>query len=348
MAILSRPRPDRWSCAPTSVLIVDDSAVARAALACIVEESRVLALAGRCQSADEAIEWLKRRRVDIVLLDVDMPRRSGLAALPEILAHAGPARVLIVSGSAHEGAAATVEALALGAADTLAKPGAEGMGRQFGALLVDRIERLAREADAPSSPFPLRHPSTAPVRVVGVGASTGGIRALAEFFSALPPEFDAPVLVTQHLPAPFIPYFAAQLRAIAGRRVGVATENARLERGAVLIAPGNRHLLLAPGQDRTRLSETPSASRCCPSVDPMFESLAELGEQAVGVVLSGMGRDGGNGAASLVAAGGTILAQDERTSTVWGMPGTVARAGLASLVAAPADLALHLAERGAC
>jgi two-component system chemotaxis response regulator CheB len=187
-----------------------------------------------------------------------------------------------------------------------------------------------------------------PIACLGIGASTGGLHALSAFFGALPAGFTAPVLVTQHLPASFMPYFAAQLRDIAGRPTVVAQEGAPLRRGEILVAPGDAHIrLIRSGADvRIRLDRAPVANGCFPSVDPMFEAMAAIyGPTAVGVVLSGMGSDGSAGAAVLAEAGGEILAQDQESSVVWGMPGVVATAGLASAVLPPGRIARYIAAR---
>jgi two-component system chemotaxis response regulator CheB len=166
----------------------------------------------------------------------------------------------------------------------------------------------------------------------------------------LPTDFDAPILITQHLPPVFMPFFADQLSALSGRTVRVAKGGATLKRGEILVAPGEAHLgLVRAGKAvKTVLLDQVAMSRCCPSVDPMFTSVGEVyGDGALGVVMTGMGRDGAIGAAAIADAGGTVIVQDAVSSAVWGMPGTVARAGLASLIAPPAGLAAYAARRGA-
>jgi two-component system chemotaxis response regulator CheB len=344
---LRSPLPD----SPISVLIVDDSAVARAALSRIVESGPGLVLSAAVESAAAAIAWLQNNVADVVLLDIEMPRISGLTALPDLLAAGHGAQVLIVSSTAREGAQATLQALALGAADTLAKPSIGHLNQQFGITLIERVLRLgrAREPQRHVNRIALRPEGVGPVALLAIGASTGGIRALATFFDGLSPHFDAPILITQHLPQAFMPYFADQVAAMARRFARVAMDGELTTRGEILVAPGDAHLTVQAVDDRFRVSLSTAAavSRCCPSVDPMFDSVAHAaGPAAVGVILTGMGRDGEHGAARIVDCGGSILAQDDATSAVWGMPGTVARAGLASMVAGPARLADHLVRRG--
>lgn len=339
---------------PVRVLIVDDSIVARTVFTRMLDSPafEIVAAAG---NADHAIELLGIHKVDIILLDVEMPGTDGLTALPRILEASDGARVLIVSSACAEGAAATVKALTLGAADTLLKPGAGSFAGRFGQVLTDRLLRIGH---APSRPPAVAVAaatadsagSPGPIACLAIGASTGGLHALSAFFRALPATFDAPILVTQHLPAEFMPYFAAQLQDMAGRKATVARDGTRLVPGEMLIAPGEGHLRLIrfPDGIRARIDRSPAASGCMPSVDPMFASCAEIyGAAAVGVVLSGMGRDGSIGAGALVSAGGEILAQDAGTAVVWGMPGAVANAGLAAAVLPPDGIAQRIGRRAA-
>lgn len=284
--------------------------------------------------------------IDVIVLDLHMPGMDGLTALPMLIERSGGARVLIVSGEAGEGAAATVKALTLGAADTLLKPAASAFAGRFAGELVERLRRIvARQQDTATAGLSMPTPRRDPVRCLAIGASTGGPHALSAFLSALDPRFAAPILVTQHLPPSFIPLFATQLRDMTGRSAAVAADGARISPGAVLVAPGDAHLRVAlqDGAVVVRLDRSAAPSGCRPSVDPMLESVAAVfGAGAVGVVLSGMGRDGAIGAGKLAAAGGEVLAQDAATSVVWGMPGTVAAAGIVRLIAPPAVLARHL------
>lgn len=333
------------------VLIVDDSAVARAALSQMIECGRSLHLAGVLDSATRAIAWLAHHHVDVVLLDLEMPGWTGLDALPDLLVAGRGAKVLVVSSTARAGAEATLRALAAGAADTLAKPAVGQLNQAFQAVLVDRIERLGRAAlQDHRTPFlNLRPEPASPIALLGIGASTGGLRALGEFLAALPRSFTAPIAVTQHLPPSFMPFFADQLAAMAGRFAHVAEEGRTIRPGEIIVAPGTQHLNIerCGGGFAVRLSVEASATRCCPSVDPMLSSMADAaGSGAAAVILSGMGRDGTSGATRLTAAGGSALVQDSVSSVVWGMPGSVAKAGLACVIDTPSRLAQHLARRG--
>ena len=339
--------------APIRVLIVDDSAVARAALSRMVCDAPEFEIVAALDGARRAIDWLVGNSVDIVLLDIQMPGLDGLEALPKLVEASGGARILVVSTMAGDGARATIQALALGAADTLAKPDIGALGRQFGDVLIDKMLRLGKARPAAISesrePQLLRIVAETRVACLAIGASTGGLHALAAFFAALPPMFDAPILVTQHLPPVFMSFFSEQLSALSGRSARIAQDGETVKRGDILVAPGDRHLSVTRRGRKAcvALLDHAAVSRCCPSVDPMFSGVADVyGGSAMAVVLTGMGRDGEIGAGAIAAAGGTIIVQDAISSAVWGMPGTVARAGLASLIAKPAALATYVAQRG--
>lgn len=353
--------PPESSAQPIRLMIVDDSIVVRSIFARVLDAHPDFMIVASAANADQALRELDSISVDIILLDLEMPGTDGLTALPTLIARSHGARVLIVSAAAADGAHATVRALTIGAADTLPKPGAGAYGSRFADQLVEKLLRIGRKdmpppaarvlpvavSDAAPS-LALRDAVEGPIECVAIGSSTGGVSALTELFRALPAHCDAPVLITQHLPPVFMPFFAAQLTSITGRPTSVATEGARLRRGEILVAPGEAHIALYRGPDfvRIQLDHSPSSSGCRPSADPMFASVGEcFGPTAIGVVLSGMGRDGALGAAKLVAAGAELLAQDAATSVVWGMPGAVARAGLASIVAAPLGIAARLGQR---
>jgi two-component system chemotaxis response regulator CheB len=302
-------------------------------------------------SAAEAVEMLADHDVDIILLDLDMPGSSGLDALPAILERGGGARVLVVSSSTESGSEAAVMALSLGAADTLAKPGAGQLASRFSDTLADRLRRLVPGAvptiqiDHASVFVPLCTPPDK-VGCIAIGASTGGLHAITQFLQALPARIGAPILITQHLPATFLPLFARQIENACGRRVRIAQDGMVPRADEILLAPGEAHLTLERhgGRVKVRLSTEPAESGCTPSVDPMLDGLAHAyGKNGIGVVLSGMGRDGLLGGRRLAAEGGRILVQDRETSAVWGMPGAIADAGLACRIDAPAALAREIA-----
>lgn len=341
---------------PVGVLIVDDSVVARAVIARIVDGSDRFAVAGTVGTVAAALEFLARNTVGFILLDVAMPGVDGITGLPDLVVAGKGARVVIVSSSAGEGAATTIQALALGAADTLVKPDTGALSARFGHALLDRLERLCDRrpprvevAAAPAAPAPVFKPNGDAYDVVAIGASTGGIHALGQFLRALPASFRLPILITQHLPTSFMPYFAAQLAVLAGRPCEVATDRMRIRPGRIIIAPGDAHLRcvsLGEGQAAVRLSHDGAASGCLPSVDPMFSSLAEVyNSRLLAVVLSGMGRDGADGARRVHEAGGCVVVQDQASSVIWGMPGAVAAQGIADSVLPPDAIGRLAASR---
>ncbi|WP_294122570.1 chemotaxis-specific protein-glutamate methyltransferase CheB [Sphingomonas sp.] len=336
-------------------MIVDDSMVARAVLSRMIDADGNFEIAAIAGTAEDAIEALGQVMVDIVLLDLEMPGAGGLKSIPGILEAAKGAKVLIVSSLAEDGAEETVAALALGAHDTLPKPGTGRFNGRFSEVLLSKLRELGyadrssiAAKPAAAAPRPALAQSDEPLRLLAIGASTGGIHALGAFFEALPKRIGVPILVTQHLPPAFMTVFARQLSAAAGREAVVAEDGTRLLPDRIVVAPGEAHLMVDEVNGRlvARLLKTKVASGCLPSVDPMLASAgAILGAGALGVVLTGMGRDGAEGARRLVEAGGSVMAQDEASSAIWGMPRAVAEAGLACAILPPDKLARRVGAR---
>ena len=345
---------------PIRLMIVDDSMVARAVLSRMVEADGDFEIAAVAGTGEDAVTALRHIVVDIVLLDLEMPGLGGLKSIPAIIEAARGARIMIVSSLAEEGAEETVTALALGAADTLPKPGTGRFNGRFSEILVARLRALGHAdrfipdiapgsvRSQPGGPA-LRSMASDPIELLAIGASTGGIHALGNFFAALPARIGVPILVTQHLPPAFMTVFARQLGTAAGRPAVVAQDGIALTADTVFVAPGDAHMTVVAGADGglvVRLTHAAASSGCLPSVDPMFASIgALLGRKALGVVLTGMGRDGYEGAAKLVACGGSVLAQDEASSAVWGMPRCIADGGLAAAILPPDKLARRVASR---
>ncbi|MGJ3649724.1 chemotaxis protein CheB [Sphingomonas sp. GlSt437] len=333
------------------VLIVDDSAVARAVIARTIDMQGRYAVAGAVSDAHAALAFLADHRVDVILLDIELPGIDGLTALPDLIAAGRGARVLIVSSSCGENAATTIQALTLGAADTLVKPSAGELAGRFATILDAKLARLLDDDYSSLADEPVQ--TSAPVRrpdfdIVAIGASTGGIHALSHLLRAIPASFQTPILVTQHLPESFMPYFAAQLAVLVGRPCDVAVDFMAIKPGRIMVAPGDAHIHCVAQGDRVivQLGRENVPSGCRPSVDPMFATVAKVyGRRALAIVLSGMGRDGTDGARRVAAAGGVVVAQDKASSVVWGMPGSVVQEGLARLQLHPDDIGRLVASQ---
>ena len=336
------------------VFVVDDSSMVRAVYSRVIAQDPGLELIGTAISGEDALAQLAGLHVHVVLLDLEMPGMGGMKALPEIIRKTNGAKVMVVSTLTSDGAEATVEALSRGAADTLQKPASGTFDDAYRAVMIQKIKALGKRplrraagSEAPPAPVIVqRAPSQHRARIVGIGASTGGIYALSVLLGALPARIGVPLLVTQHLPVEFLEAFARQLRECSGRQAVLARDGMDLIPDTIFVAPGNAHLCLERkgAGNVVLLDRTPVASGCMPSVDPMFESLArQYCGHALGVVLTGMGRDGTVGARALVDAGAGVIVQNEASSVVWGMPGSVAKAGLASAMLHPHDLAARIA-----
>jgi two-component system, chemotaxis family, protein-glutamate methylesterase/glutaminase len=334
---------------PIRLLIVDDSSVARAVLSRILSAQEGLEVVATAGGVSEALAQLRAITVDVILLDLQMPGEGGLKALPSIIRAGRGARVLIVSSVAEEGAEAAITALALGAADTMPKPGAGVFGR-FGEQLAERVRRIGRSnaPDCNDGSVATRDVAGWQPSCIAIGASTGGIHAVHELITGLPKRVGMPILVTQHLPPLFMPFFARQLASGCGRPARVVSDGERVDDEHIHVAPGNAHLRLFRHKNevRVKLDASPAPSGCLPSVDPMIASVAEVyGRGGVAVMLSGMGRDGLVGSTTLVRSGGVVLAQDEASSAIWGMPRAVAEAGLATAILPPQALARRIAAQ---
>jgi two-component system, chemotaxis family, protein-glutamate methylesterase/glutaminase len=337
---------------PIRVMIVDDSLTARTVLSRIVEAEPDLEIVAKATTAEMALARLLESPADVILLDLEMPGMGGLEALPKLLERGRGVQVLVVSSLTAEGAEHTLSALSMGAADTLLKPSAGQFDLAYRGALIAKIRALGRGGAEPAAAVVPRAPAAprelrkAPA-VLAIGASTGGIHAMSLLLRALPARFDLPILVTQHLPGAFMPVLARQLELASGREAQVAAGGEELIARRILVAPGDGHLIVQTkgGKLVTGIARHKVRSGCMPSVDPLFETLADAANGcAIGIVLSGMGRDGAEGAAKLAAAGGTLFAQDAATSSVWGMPRAIAEAGLAAAVLPPAEIAARLAS----
>lgn len=324
------------------VLIVDDSAVMRSLLRSAVSADASLEVVGTAMDGESALAAQQDLRPDLILLDVEMPVLDGLSTLRRLREGGHKLPVIMCSSLTQRGARVTLEALAAGAADYVAKPAGQADAaatiRALTADLLPKIHALTSKRSAPGAPvIPLlSHPlrgSRTPASVVVIGVSTGGPAALEVLLAGLPADFPLPVLVAQHMPELFTAPLAERLATRCALNVREAVEGDSVAPGTVLIARGDWHLEVQTARKTVHLSRELPQNHCRPSVDVLFRSaVACYGAGTLAVVLTGMGVDGLAGAKAVCETGGVVLAQDQATSAVWGMPGAVARAGLAQRV----------------
>ncbi len=360
----------------TRILIVDDSAVMRSLLRSVITADTSLEVAGTAADGASALNSLGSLHPDLILLDVEMPVMDGLLTLKELRRRGHKMPVIMCSSLTQRGATVTLEALAGGASDYVTKPAGqanrEAAMRALGQDLGPKIHALTDRSSGQNSgqkqaPGPGQHtifagmprsaqflPLLLPPRiqsitsypaVLAIGVSTGGPAALDVLLPALPANFPLPVLIVQHMPELFTKLFAERLDGRCKLRVREAAEGDQVRAGVISIARGNWHLeVLAParaGSSPTlHLTQGPLENHCRPAVDVLFRSAAAVyGSGSLAVVLTGMGSDGMAGCRVIREQGGAVLAQDQASSIVWGMPGAVANTGLANKVLSLDDLA---------
>jgi two-component system chemotaxis response regulator CheB len=313
---------------------------------------------GTASTGKIALARLDQLSPDIVTLDVEMPDLDGVGTLREIRKGRPNLAVLMVSSLTEKGGHVTLEALAAGASDYILKPFASGKSaeviRQFGELLITKLEALSSQKTKPLSGREPVRPMTmmptaaapkkltplGPVDVLAIGASTGGPNAVAQILSALPADLPVPIVITQHMPATFTRLFADRLRTSTPVHTQEGYDGLELVPGRAIVAPGDRHMtFVRDGRTiRVALNQDAPENSVRPAVDVMFRSAAAMFDARIlAVVLTGMGRDGLRGAELIAEAGGQIVVQDEASSVVWGMPGFIAKAGLADAIL-PLDL----------
>ena len=355
------------------VLLVDDSVTVRRLLAEALSADPDLDVVGTAANGVLALEQLERLHPDIIVLDLDMPVMDGHEFLTRMRRRWPRLPVIVFSSFTAHGAEATLQALWNGASDYVMKPKSPDLGsalHQARAELVPRIKAFARPgsgavharqaaaraARRPAQPDPAQaRPPAREIRlgatrasVIAIGASTGGPRALADVVGVLPADIGVPILVVQHMPAMFTRLLADGLGAHCEMPVCEAEHGMSLEAGTVWVAPGDHHLTVARdgAMPRLWLDRQPAENGCRPSVNPLFRSVAEaFGTGTLAVVLTGMGQDGLDGARSVRERGGQVVVQDEASSVVWGMPGSVARAGLADAVLPLEDIGPEIVAR---
>jgi two-component system chemotaxis response regulator CheB len=313
---------------PVRVLVVDDSAVMRQLLTMLLSGDPAIEVVGTASDPHIARERIKTLNPDVVTLDVEMPHMDGLTFLRKIMS-LRPTPVVMVSARTQAGAEVTLEALEVGAVDFVAKPGdLAAAGEEFAAELQGKVKAAARtrvgQRRSPSvAPAPRRPRSgRTQEKIVVIGASTGGVEALKILLMGLPPDCP-PTLVTQHMPPRFTAAFAQRLNRECPMAVSEAMHGEPIEHGHVYIAPGSHHLQLTrqAGRNHCMLQDGAPVSGHRPSVDVLFRSAAQVaGDSAVGVILTGMGKDGAAGMLEMRKAGSITLGQDEQSSLIYGMP----------------------------
>ncbi|MEJ0039088.1 MAG: chemotaxis response regulator protein-glutamate methylesterase [Gammaproteobacteria bacterium] len=343
------------------VLIVDDSALVRQILTEILSADRQIEVVGVASDAHVAREKIKSLNPDVITLDVEMPKMDGVTFLRNLM-RLRPMPVVMVSSLTEHGADVTLDALAMGAVDYLPKPKIDLAAtlKDYGDQLTEKVKMAARarvRALDPQRPMPDARPSYgadavipagAPARhlrtterVIAIGASTGGTEAIKEVLMGLPPDTPG-VVVTQHIPKAFSGPFAKRMDQCCQMTVYEAQDGQQILPGHVYIAPGDRHLLVMRDGARyvCRLDDGTPVNRHKPSVDVLFRSVAQnVGRNAIGMLLTGMGKDGARGLKEMREAGSPTIAQDEATSVVWGMPGEAVSIGAAEKVLALGDIA---------
>jgi len=349
------------------VMVVDDAVVFRGLVTRWLADEPDMEVVSAHRNGHEAVENFLRVDPDVVVLDIEMPVLDGLEALPLLLARKPSVTVIISSTVTRRNAEVGMRALSLGAADYISKPETNReitMSSEFRRGLVERIRALGRRqlalfpriftpgpapaVSSPPSTVTLRPYSPMAAKVVVIGSSTGGPQALQVIMRGLEPALRrVPVLVTQHMPPTFTTILAEHLGRTANRPAHEGVSGEPLVPGTIYVAPGAKHMVIARDADGARIviNDDPPVHFCKPAVDPLFASAAAaFGPGALGVILTGMGTDGAAGAAQIASAGGSIIAQDEATSVIWGMPGTAVEAGVCSGVMPLEEIAAKISE----
>ncbi|WP_448206596.1 protein-glutamate methylesterase/protein-glutamine glutaminase [Azospirillum sp. sgz302134] len=352
---------------PVRVMVVDDSAVIRGLLTRALEGDADIRVVASVGDGQMAINSLQRNSIDVIVLDIEMPVMDGLTAIPKLLAVAPQVKIIMASTLTLRGADVSMRCLSAGAADYIPKPTSTrelGGAEDFKRELVSKVKALgaaARRAGSrtrgeirPLTPPPASflkretpqvtlRPAAAPAGgiqakpdIIAIGSSTGGPQALFEVLAHLKGSVTQPILITQHMPATFTTILAEHITRQCGLNAQEAKDGEPIVSGRCYIAPGDFHMLVAQrgGANVISLTKDPPENFCRPAVDPMMRSIMRAygGRKVLACILTGMGQDGLKGCTDLVNAGGTLIAQDEASSVVWGMPGAVAQAGICSAV----------------
>lgn len=364
-----------------NVMVVDDSAVVRGLIVRMLESDPAIHVAASVGNGQMAISNLPRHDIDVVVLDIEMPVMDGLTALPKLLQLDPSLKVIMASTLTLRNAEISIRALEAGAADYVPKPSSArdiSAGDEFKRDLTDKVKTLgnirrqsrgprpapARPAITPTAPRPaaaptpgkagthgpivLRQPGKSKPDILAIGSSTGGPQALFALLKDLRNgQLKLPVVITQHMPPTFTTILADHINRMTGWPCKEAQEGDVVTAGQILLAPGDFHMLIENKgiQKVVRLTKDAPENFCRPAVDPMFRSVAKaFGDRVLAVVLTGMGSDGAKGGKVIVEGGGTVLAQDEASSVVWGMPGAAATSGICSAVLPLRELGSYITK----
>ncbi|MBM3566211.1 MAG: chemotaxis-specific protein-glutamate methyltransferase CheB [Alphaproteobacteria bacterium] len=345
---------------PIRLIVVGDSGVVVGAVEAALKSSRDIEIAAVATDVTKAVVQLKTSPVDVVVLDIGMTGVSAERAIERIKGAAPDAHVILCLSLTFKNVKASMAALLSGAAMFIPVPGRhhkENNTVTFRRELLDALRGLTGRPVPERTPLPkvapvIRLRTHAPTRpdVIAIGSSTGGPKALMTLFRAWPRGLQTPILVTQHLPAAFTAQLAQSIAAAADRPCIVGKTGEAIVPGRTYLAPGGFHMQVKKdGAAKViRITDDPPENFCRPAVDPMFRSAAAAyGAKVLAVILTGMGRDGTVGGKAIVEAGGTVIAQDEATSVVWGMPGAAAEAGICSKILPLDDIAPAIAKLAA-
>lgn len=366
---------------PYRIMLVDDSAVIRGLYTKVISAEPDIEIVASVGDGEMALRALERNDVEVAVLDIEMPRMDGLTALPKLLKINPNLQIIMSSTLTLKNADISLRAMQAGAKDYIPKPtttGALVSAADFKRELVQKIKVLGAarrkisggkapvvaqparfSADRrPAAAAPVAKPATRIVlrtdtnrqqpEAIAIGSSTGGPQALMKVLGNLRRDLPQPIFITQHMPATFTPILAEHLSRASGWDCREGKDGEVVTPNRIYLAPGNYHMVVEVegGRKIIRLNQNPPENFCRPSVDPMLRSLAKAyGSRLLVMMLTGMGKDGQAGAEVAVQAGGTVAAQDEETSVVWGMPGAVATAGLCSAVLPLDRLSAYLYER---
>jgi two-component system, chemotaxis family, protein-glutamate methylesterase/glutaminase len=360
LAVSMSPSAGTTADHPIRVMVVDDAVVVRGLVSRWIEEEAGLVLAASLRNGRDAVDQLERVNPDVVILDIEMPELDGISALPLLLAKKRDLVVIMASTLTRHNAEISLKALSLGAADYISKPETNRgviTSATFRRELIEKIRELGarrkrRKAPPPSAPatlapaaqragdraapIALRPFGPATPRALLIGSSTGGPQALTAVFTNLRGLIArVPVLVTQHMPPTFTTILAEHIGRAAASKAHEGIDGEPVLPGIIYVAPGGKHMQAVKRDNAIfiALDDGPLVNYCKPAVDPLFRSAAAAwGSAALAVILTGMGSDGAKGGADIIAHGGSVIAQDEATSVVWGMPGAAAHAGICAAV----------------